>query len=93
MAQLLKDVLVKVIEDLQDRRDSDPVAAAWQHAIDNKTRLHARPLGIKQKTLRVIVDSSAWLYHLRLQKKRILRKMKSQGLEIDDIAFRVGKID
>lgn len=46
----------------------------------------------KKGVLSVNVDSSAWLYHLTLQKGRILARLASQTAQIKDIRFRIGEI-
>jgi predicted nucleic acid-binding Zn ribbon protein len=89
----IKAVLEKVIGTLQEKNQQDPIMAAWEKCAGKKIRMHSQPLGIWHKSLRVAVDSSAWLYEMNLNKKALLQQLTAQGLKIKDITFRIGKVN
>jgi predicted nucleic acid-binding Zn ribbon protein len=88
-------VLPKVLAELRfDRRHIEAeVAKVWNHLIDPILVKHAQPTGLRNGTLFVTVDNSAWLSEIvRYRSKEILQRLQhSFGREfIVKISFRVG---
>ncbi|MCR4336777.1 MAG: DUF721 domain-containing protein [Candidatus Omnitrophica bacterium] len=64
----------------------------WKSVVGEKIYHHTKVAGIKDETLVVFVDSSATMYSLGVDKKRILMEIQKQISEIKKIDLRVGKI-
>ncbi len=66
----------------------------WGKAAGEKAARHSSPAGLKDKTLVVNVDSTAWIYQLRLQEEMLLGKIKKliKSNDIEKIRFRTGEI-
>jgi predicted nucleic acid-binding Zn ribbon protein len=85
----------KVLADLRidSRRAEAEIAKVWNHLIDPNIVAHAQPVGIRNGTLFVTVDSSVWLSEIvRYRRKEILDRLQhSFGRDmIQRISFRVG---
>lgn len=78
---------------LDKRRLEAEVVHAWDALVDPNVALHAKPTGLKNGTLFVTVDSSAWLSEIaRYRAKEILTQLQScLGPElVKRISFRLG---
>jgi hypothetical protein len=89
------DIMPRVLADIRmDRRRSEAeVAKVWNNLLDPKVVAHAQPTGLRNGTLFVAVDSSAWLSEIvRYRRKEILDRLQhSFGPDvITRISFRVG---
>lgn len=90
----IKDIIPQVIERLskegppQERK----LRAVWQGAFQRQELKHMRLVGIKGGRLLVYVDSSAWLYQMRLKKPQLLQALQQHTQEIQDIHFQIGKV-
>src|SRR5690606_28791817 len=88
-------VLSKVLSGLriESRRSEAEIAKVWNHLMDPNIVAHAQPVGLRNGTLFVNVDSSVWLSEIvRYRRKEILDRLQhSFGREmIKRISFRVG---
>jgi hypothetical protein len=78
---------------LERRRIEAEVVRVWQKLIDPTVVAHATPVGLKNGTLFVVVDSSVWLSEIvRYRREEILERLQqSFGREfIKRVSFRVG---
>jgi Dna[CI] antecedent, DciA len=88
-------VLPAVLDDLglDRRRAETEIVKVWNHLMDPAVAAHAQPVGLRNGTLFVNVDSSAWLDEIvRYRRKEILTRLQhSFGRDlIVRISFRVG---
>jgi len=88
-------LLPKILSEIRiDRRRAEAeVLKVWNDALAPEIVQHAQPTGLRNGTLFVSVDSSAWLCEiLRYRRKEILDRLQhSFGREwIKKISFRVG---
>ena len=92
----LEDIVKHVIRGLDDkgRLSAEEIAAVWAGAVGEAAAKHSRPTTIKNQSIFVNVDGSAWLYELTLKKKEIVRSLegKLKGKKIIDIRLRIGEI-
>jgi predicted nucleic acid-binding Zn ribbon protein len=94
-ARPLADLMPKVLANagLDRRRIEIEIVRVWNDLLHPDIVAHARPTGLRKGTLRVSVDSSAWLSEIvRYRRKEILDRMqKSFGRDlIERISFRAG---
>ena len=70
------------------------MSVAWPEAVGAVLSRHARPEGVRGKTLIVRVDSSAYAHELTLLKGEILERLRGAlgGVELDDLRTRVGPL-
>jgi len=79
--------------DLEGRQAVAALFKAWPHLVDPEVAAHARPAGLRNHTLFVSVDSSAWLDEIvRYRRKDILDRLRqSFGRDlVKRISFRLG---
>ena len=96
-ASPVKDILKRVFEKIEGDKDGvapGEIMKAWPEVAGKEAARHSRPTGLKTKALRVVVDSSSWLYELSTGKKEILKRFTKEFGEgkIEDIRFRIGEI-
>jgi predicted nucleic acid-binding Zn ribbon protein len=88
-------VMPRVLADLRidSRRAEAEIVKVWNSLIDPNIVAHAQPVGLRNGTLFVTVDSSVWLGEIvRYRRKEILDRLQhSFGRDvIVRISFRVG---
>src|SRR6266850_4453472 len=88
-------VMPRVLSDLRidSRRAEAEIVKVWNSLIDPNIVAHAQPVGLRNGTLFVNVDSSVWLGEIvRYRRKEILDRLQhSFGRDvIVRISFRVG---
>ena len=65
---------------------------AWKKELDKNEKKHTQLEGVKQGNLMVVVDSPAWMHHMKTRRDYLLKKIKESIPEIQQISFRLGKI-
>jgi predicted nucleic acid-binding Zn ribbon protein len=77
-----------------DRRQAETeIVKVWNRLLDPNIAAHAQPAGIKNGTLFVSVDSSAWLSEIvRYRQREILIRLQSSfgSQTIRKLSFRIG---
>jgi len=74
-------------------KKGNAVREAWEKAVGEKTAAHAHPVSFKKGQLMVIVENSAWLYKLTMEKRAIIKEFRENytGRQtLEEIRFRVG---
>jgi len=94
-AQTARDLIPRLLKDLRlDARQGEAeIVKVWNSLIDPVITAHAQPAGVRNGTLFVTVDSSAWLSEIvRYRRKEILDRLQhSFGRTfIQKISFRIG---
>lgn len=95
-AASIKNVISSVIQQISGgkRGKIDRIRQAWMAVADKKTHSHARLAAFKAKRLTINVDSSAWMYELNLRKQelktKLNKRLKPQGVTVDEIILRIG---
>ena len=92
------DVLDGLIRKLDQgkRKKGSAVKKAWVTAINEETLKHTRPVSFKNGTIIVIVENSAWLYKLTLEKHLIIKKFNEEYTgrkKAKEIRFRIGSLE
>ncbi len=64
----------------------------WKSTIDKKAIGHTAVVGLQKGKLTVHVDSSAWLFQMNMQRKRILERLKEEFPDLTYIHFTIGKV-
>ena len=94
-AKSVQTVMPRVLTDLRmDRRRAEAeIVRVWNNLLDPNITGHAQPVGLKNGTLFVNVDSSVWLSEIvRYRRKEILDRLQ-HGFGptlIKKISYRVG---
>ena len=72
-------------EDIEER---------WKAFVGPAASKHTRPASLRKNALTVFVDSSGWMQEMNLQKRKILKQLKSAfGKDkISAIHFKIGEI-
>ena len=90
----IKDVLNTVIHKLSIRQPEKQVKIdrIWQAVATQKEQHHTSLEKFNDGILTVVVDSPAWMYHMKMQKINILKKIQEEIPEVKDLRFKVGKV-
>lgn len=78
---------------IDKRRSEAEILKVWNHLLDPNIVAHAQPVGLRNGTLFISVDSSVWLDEIvRYRRKEILDRLRhSFGHDaIVKLSFRVG---
>jgi len=94
-AQTACDLIPRLLKDLRldVRQGEAEIVKVWNSLIDPVITAHAQPAGIRNGTLFVTVDSSAWLSEIvRYRRKEILDRLQHSfgRTVIQKISFRIG---
>jgi hypothetical protein len=63
----------------------------WDRLLNNEEKRHSSIIKIQKGQLEVGVDSSVWLYQLKLKKKTLLEQLQKEIPDIENIYFKLGK--
>ena len=73
----LSDLVGDLMTTYEQRKDhADPVLTAWQRVIPPGLAEHCRIASVAGSCLRVVVDSPAYLYELKLCREELVRSMQ-----------------
>jgi predicted nucleic acid-binding Zn ribbon protein len=94
----LKEIVADVLVSLEkaDLRKRGKIFIHWPEIVGEVLARHTRPEHVRGKKLKVIVDSSNWLYEInRNLEQKILEKVQEWvGKEtIQEISYHVGEIN
>lgn len=93
---LVAEVIRGVLENFEksDLKQCGKIFLHWDEIIGEKLALHTRPESVRAKKLKVIVDSSEWLYEIHQNhEKQILENVQSWVGEetVKEIRYSVGE--
>jgi predicted nucleic acid-binding Zn ribbon protein len=93
----IKGIIGKVIGKLEKKGPGkrEKVLNAWRKIAGQAAAGHSRPVSVKRKIITIEVDSSTWLYSLSLKKGSILKALRPElkdEEDIKDIRFRIGDV-
>lgn len=75
ISDVLKDVFARIEKEKTTSRER--VDDAWHTAAGERAFSHSRPLALRKSVLSVRVDSAGWMHELSLNKRTILKRLKS----------------
>lgn len=87
---VIKDVIGKIAN--KEPQSTNNLIKIFEEALNEKERKHCCVSGYKDGILMVNVESSMWLYQIKTQYMKILKKIKEKIPDIKSIKFRIGKI-
>lgn len=94
-ASSIADILGGVLGKLEKQKNSskEEMEVYWKQLAGEKAFVHSRPVSIRKKILTVRVDTSAWLEHLVLNKRKLLKGLKrTLGKDkISELHFKIGE--
>lgn len=93
--EALRSIVKNVVADLVKKNkalDFQKAERAWKTVIGPDAWPHTKIVYLTKNKIRVNVDSSAWLYDLNLRKERICGRLR-KSLNIEDVQFRLGRVD
>ena len=92
ISQTIKEVFENIDPGGTAGAGKDNILSAWYKAAGSKAAKHSSPAALKDETLLVNVDSTAWIYQLRLKEQDLLKKISRllKKQKIQKIRFRAG---
>lgn len=89
-AVLVRDRLLKQAV----RETNNPVSNRdWERAVGTRIASKTRPARLTEGTLTVIASSPIWSNELSLLAEPILERLRSMGVKVRELRFRVGTIE
>ncbi len=90
----IKDIIPQVFEQLTERipETQTKIQRIWQNVMDAKMAQHSVLSDFSDGILTVVIDSSARLYQMNLNKKKILGQLQDEIPDIKNIQFKIGKV-
>ena len=91
IADIVKNVFLKLENEKTFSRED--VEAGWKEIAGEAGFKHSRPMTLRGGVLTVCVDSSVWMQEMNMQKRRILKRLKSAfGKDrISELHFKIGE--
>ena len=74
-------------------KESEKIERIWENILEKCELKHTRLEGVKDNILFILIDSPAWLYQMRIKKRKLLIRIQQEIEEIKDIKFKIGKIN
>jgi len=95
ISRTIKEVFENIEQAKATGVSKNDIYLLWHKAVGAKAAKHSIPAFIKDKTLFVNVDSTAWIYQLRLKEQDLLKKINRllKKQKIQKIRFRAGEIE
>ena len=93
--EAIKDTVRSMFEELTVKAKGSAVGnpEEWLKKVLTKKELgHIKFNYFKKGVLGVSVDSSSWLYSLKLKQDALLEKLKANKFNVKEIHFRIGEI-
>lgn len=89
----IKDIIPGVIKDISgsSKNSGRNLEEVWPSLLEEKAKPHIKLAGIKGGEVVVYADSPAWLYYLRMNKRKILGALKKEFPDIENIRLSIGK--
>lgn len=88
------DILQDLIENTQlgKQLEQARIWENWEAIVGPQWAAHGRPHSVKDKTLRIEVDSMVWMHRYAYKKTAILRKINQMAQEelVSDVFFMLG---
>lgn len=90
----IKDIVYGVVGELSVKKPQKEtkIQRVWDALSEGKIAKHSVVYGVKDGVLMVHADSPAWIFHLNLKKKKLLKIMQEEMPELVNICFRLGKV-
>lgn len=78
---------------LRDRLDEVRIRSAWNGLVGDDAARRARPSGLTNGCLHVVVDNSPWLQELTLRSGELTRRITARFDTIRTLRFTLGQLD
>ena len=92
IGDIVKAVFAKIESEKTFTRED--VEKEWKTIAGSDAARHTRPAALRKGTLTVFVDTSGWLHVMSMQKRKLVKQLKSRfGKDrISAIHFKIGEI-
>lgn len=90
----IKDVVQQVVGRIANKQQdkSGKLERIWQNVLEDHERDHTQLIGIRNGSILVHVDSPALKYHMSLKKRKLIKALNDESLDVKDVQFKIGKI-
>lgn len=89
----IKNTIEELISSLQKQRENftiEKLEEIFSKTFTEKELPHIKYAYFSKGILGIRVDSSNWMYHFNIQKKRLLTRLEQDVKDIKDIKFYIG---
>lgn len=90
----IKNIIHNIISHLSGHapHEDQELFRFWETLLDEQEKKHVRLSGLKSGVLYVNVDSSVWLYQMKLKKFQILSRIREFFPDIQNIYIKIGPV-
>ena len=90
--QSIKEIIPEVVKNLSERKSTQRnIGEVWSTVAGDEAHF-TDIIQWRQGVLKIHVDSSARLYKFNLKKGKLVKEMKKEIAELEQIIFKVGRI-
>jgi hypothetical protein len=90
IGDLVKNVIGHICQ--ENTKRSQLILNSWNRLLTLKEQQHTQWEGLRDDAIYVLVENTTWLYHMKTRKDYLLKELKKQHSEIQQIFIKVGKI-
>jgi hypothetical protein len=89
----MRDIVGRVFKNLGKNQSSstEKIERVWNGVLKPIELQHTKIIGMRDGKILVNVDAPAWLYQMKLRKKKILESLQEELPDISEIYFQTGK--
>ena len=90
----IKNIINNIIGQLSEHQPNQDkeLFDLWEQLLDDTEKKHVRLSGLKSGSLYVNVDSSAWLYQMKLKRTQLLKKVQKEFSNVKNIYLKIGPL-
>jgi hypothetical protein len=90
----IKDIIPQVMGEMASKRhhSHESLEDIWCGLLEQDELKHTRIVGIKGGTALVLVDSPAWLYHIKIKQSKILECFQKKIPGIQGLHLKIGRV-
>lgn len=95
ISNTVKEIFENIEQQSTSGKTGQDIVAVWSKAAGEAASAHSQPTALQNKTLVINVDSSAWIYQLRLKERDLLKKINTllEKEAVQKIRFRAGQVN
>jgi hypothetical protein len=91
--RVVAELLVSAVPELRERLVGERIRRGWSALVGADVARHARPQGVTNGCLHVVVDNSPWLNELTLRAEELTRRVAARFDTVRSLRFTLGRLE
>jgi len=87
------ELLVSAVPELRERLVVERIRRGWSALVGADVARHARPQGVTNGCLHVVVDNSPWLHELTLRVEELSARVAARFDAVRSLRFTLGRLE